>query len=156
MYHYPRSDEYGAVGGVRTIVTAETTFKSDATLHRNKNGVGEYGTLDQLVQAGLIARDYLSLEGHANYRFVVVLSGDPARDEKEFFVYATPVKYSSGEWWVWKVLPGGSWVAALHPPPRLARRTFASDESGVIRQADLGASRPVTRQEAQKWAPLTP
>jgi hypothetical protein len=137
---------------LRDIATAEETFRSKSTLDQNKNHVGEYGkygTLDQLVQAGLIGQEQVT---RWNYRIVVVVSGDPARDEKEFFAYASPVKYSpSGGWGIRYFVPGGSIVDALHPTPPLARHTFAIDESGVLRQADLGTSRPVTRGETRKW-----
>jgi hypothetical protein len=152
--HYPYTAEPEAVGALRTIATAEETIRSIATLDQNKNHVGEFGTLDQLIQTGVLQRDDLTRGRHGNYRFVVVVSGDPARDEKEFFAYASPVKYSSSESGVWYFVPGGSLVAALHPRPAIARRTFATDESGVIRQADLGVARPVTREEARKWEPL--
>jgi adenine specific DNA methylase Mod len=33
-------------------------------------------------------------------------------------------------------------------------KEFKHDENGVIRRADLGGSRPVTREEAQKWQPI--
>ena len=137
---------------MRSIAIAEETFRSNATLDQNKNHAGEYGTLDQLIQAGLIA-DYVSTGvERTNYRFVVVVSGDPARDEKEFFAYASPVLwYSSGERVGWTLLQRWSWVAALHPTRPRGRPTFATDESGVIRQADLGESRPVTREETRKW-----
>jgi hypothetical protein len=146
----PMAEQY-AQSGLRKISTAEETFRSKATLDQHRNHAGEYGTLDQLLQAGLLKRDDLA---HW-YRFVVVVSGDPARDEKEFFAYASPVKYSYGEWSGWSFLPGGSWVAVLHPI-RIARRTYAIDESGVIRLADLGTSRPVTREETRKWERLEP
>jgi hypothetical protein len=42
-------------------------------------------------------------------------------------------------------------LRALLPRAPYAERTLASDETGVIRAADLGGSRPVTRAEAEKW-----
>ena len=152
--HYPTPwmPEILAVEGLDGIARAEETFRSKATPDQNKNHAGEYGTLDQLIQAGVLERDYVTRLTRGYYRFVVVVSGDPARDEKEFFAYASPVKYSPGEEsLVWWYVPGGSCVAALHPTPGIARHTWASDESGVIRRADLGGSRPVTREETRKW-----
>jgi hypothetical protein len=137
---------------LRMIARAEESFRSNATLDQNKNHAGEYRTLDQLIQGGALDQMALTYVRSASYRFVVVLSGDPARDEKEFFAYASPVKYSY-EWVGWYSVPGGSIVAALHHTPPRARHTFATDESGVIRQADLGGSRPVTREETRKWEP---
>jgi hypothetical protein len=85
------------------------------------------------------------LEG---YRYAVVLTRDPTRDEKEFFVYATPTHYGEPR------IIGISLVNALMSPHRYARHTFAGDETGVLRQADLGGSRAVTCAEAQKWEPI--
>lgn len=149
---YPRTAIPEALDVLRTIARAEETFRSNATLDQNKNLAGEYGTLDQLIQADLLERDDLTRGRRGSYRFVVVVSGDPARDEKEFFVYASPVKYASRSS-VWYFVPGRSCVAARHPERGFAQITIATDESGVLRQVDLGTSRPVTREEAQKWAP---
>jgi len=140
-----------AVRWIRTIVTNEIDFfQKAATLDANKNGVGEFGTLEQLVKAGLLPDTYNPFYG---YRFAVVVSDDPARAEKEFFVYARPENYgyySEPS----PLLPGYSLWGLVRGRRLRARRTFASDETGVIRAADLGTSRAVTREEAQKWNPL--
>ena len=47
-----------------------------------------------------------------------------------------------------------SLVRSLRPRIPYARRSFAVDETRVIRARDLGSSLPVTRAEAAKWAPL--
>jgi hypothetical protein len=133
-----------------TIVIAETDFQSAAKLDTNQNGVGEFGTIEQLVKAGLLGDIYIKENPRRGYRYVVVLSEDPARAEKEFFVYATPEDYGSSEFYV----PGSSLWAVARPPKLVARRTFACDETRVSRAADLGTSRAVTREEAQKWNPV--
>ncbi|MBZ5565291.1 MAG: hypothetical protein LAP13_23080 [Acidobacteriia bacterium] len=145
--NWPSESQYAAPGaeGVRNIVAAEMGFRSEGKLDANKNGVPEYGSLQQLYQAGLIEAGSLSATGRSDYRFTVVLTGDPARDEKEFFVYATPVHYGSSR----RTL---SLLDAFRP--HSARTTFAADESGVIRRADLGGSRDVTRQETLNWEKL--
>ncbi|MBZ5515784.1 MAG: hypothetical protein LAN62_13260 [Acidobacteriia bacterium] len=145
--NWPSESQYAAPGvsGVRTIVTAEIQFRSEAKLDANKNGVPEYGGLQQLYQAGLIGAHHMSPPEQGGYRFTVVLAGDPARDEKEFFVYATPSHYGTS----------GRTISLLDAfRPHRSRTTFAADESAVIRRADLGGSRPVTREEAQKWQPI--
>jgi len=167
-YSRVASRESSAVRGVRTIATAEARFRADARLDVNKNGVPEYGSLEQLHQGGLVELPTLE-DRHvapspgspyrytvvlgSYYRYTVVLAGDPARDEKEFFVYATPSHYGR-ESAAWSGVPGASLARGLRPAPPFATRTFASDETGVIRQADLGGSRAVTREEARKWPPL--
>ena len=147
------SRESSAVGGVRTIATAEVSFRADSRLDVNKNGVPEYGSLEQLHQAGLLEDRHVAPSPGSPYRYTVVLAGDPARDEKEFFVYATPSHYGR-ESEAWSGVPGASLAKGLRPAPPFAIRTFASDETGVIRQADLGGSRAVTREEVRKWPPL--
>jgi hypothetical protein len=47
--------------------------------------------------------------------------------------------------------PTLSLLRALRPGAPYAQRTLASDETGVIKVADLGGSRAVTRAEAEKW-----
>jgi len=141
--------ESSAVGAVRTIVTAETTFRADKKLDANKNGIPEYGTPEQLHQAGLIPDSYRKPGGPGGYRLVVVLTGDPAQDEKEFFVYATPDNYGSPP------AVSISLVEAIRPQRRFGLRSFAADETGEIREADLGGSRAVTRAVAQKWKKLS-
>ncbi len=145
--------EYNAMSAVRTIVGAEIKPRSSARLDTNKSGVGEFGTIEQLVKAGLLDDRFLKENPSRGYRYVVVLSADPAHAEKEFLVYATPEHYGSrGP--LSQSLPGYSlWVAARRPKLQ-ARRTFASDETGVLRAAELGTSRAVTREEAQKWNPV--
>ncbi len=145
--NWPSESQYAAPGaeGVRNIVAAEMGFRTEGKLDANKNGVPEYGSLQQLSQVGLIEAGSLSAAGRRGYRFTVVLTGDPARDEKEFFVYATPVHYGSS----------GRTLSLLDAyRPHRARTTFAADESGVVRRADLGGSRAVTRQETLNWAKL--
>lgn len=139
---------------MNSILSAEREFQDAKTLDANHNGAGEYGTLEQLKGARLLGEFVAYPAQQAGYRFTLVLSGDPARDEKEFFVYATPEPYRAREP-AWEyILPGASWIRAFHPAPPHARRTFASDETGVIRAMDLGSSRPITRAEAQKWPRL--
>ena len=139
--------EASGAGGMRAIVTAQIAFTSNAKLDVNKNGIPEFGTLAQLQQAGLISDSYVTRPS-SSYHYVLELTGDPTQDEKEYFLYAAPKRYgrSSGIslsllnlWW---------------PRPTPAQRTFAADETGVIRFADVGGSRPVTRLEAQKWEPV--
>lgn len=151
LTYFPRvaAQESHSVSRVRTIRTAEETFKSAATLDANKNGVGEYGTLEQLVRADLLEEVFLRPDEGGGYRFVVVLSGDAAGDEKQYFLYARPTDYGEAPWTL-------SLLRALkHYQERpYALRTFASDETGIIRAMDPGSSRAVTREEAQKWPPL--
>jgi hypothetical protein len=141
------SPDHTAYVNLRIINDAEQRFQTNAALDVNKNGVGEYGTLEQLHQAGMVD-DLLWERMHGQlYRYEVVLSGDPSRDEKQYFAYATPVHYGRRSM-------GLLLLRALWPEEPRARRTFACDETGVVRAADLGGSRAVTRAEAEKWPQL--
>jgi hypothetical protein len=147
----PSSAYWDAVFDVREIVSAEERFQSAAKLDANKNGVGEFGTLADLAQAKLVSDRFVSPPAPHSYRYLVVLSGDPASDEKEFFVYATPTHYQPAEPETWGWLPGASWLASTRPHRYIDQFSFASDETKVIRQADLGGSRDVTREETRNW-----
>ena len=136
--------ENSAVTNLRIITTAEVEFQNNATLDVNKNGVGEYGSLEQLHKAGLLDDFLWKRLQRPIYRYVVVLNGDPARDEKQYFIYAAPVHYGRPPITI-------SLLRTFLPHVPYARRTFASDETGVVRAADLGGSRDVTRAEAEKW-----
>lgn len=151
FYSTQRAERY-AWSMVNTIASREIEFQSAAKLDANQNGVGEFGTIEQMVKAGVLDVSFIKQNPARGYRFVLVLSEDSARAEKEFFVYATPEDYGSSDFWF--SLPGSSLWAVLWPPKLRARRTFASDEKNVLRAADLGTSRAVTREEAQKWKAL--
>ena len=131
-----------AVIGIRNIVMAELDFHKSARLDSNKNGVGEYGTLKQLHDAELISNSVLTPREDRGYRYTLILKGDPNLNEKEFFVYASPVHYGTTGRTI-------SLVDAFRP--QRTRITFATDESGIIRQADVGSLRSVTREETQEW-----
>ncbi len=147
LNNYPseQREDLTAVGRLRQIVAAEHQFRSDAVLDADKNGVPEYGSLEQLVATNLSSAYDYAPPKRGGPRFTLVLTGDPARDEKEFFVYATPTHYGAPRRTI-SLLDGSR--------PRVSRRTFATDETGVIRSADLGTARPVTREEAEKWPPV--
>jgi hypothetical protein len=147
----PGSAYWEAVFDVREIVSAEERFQSAAKLDVNKNGVGEFGSLADLARAKLINDRFVSPPAPHTYRYFVVLSGDPARDEKEFFVYATPTDYQPAELQTWGWLPGASWRATTRPRRYIDQFSFASDETKIIRQADLRGSRAVTREESRNW-----
>jgi hypothetical protein len=141
--------ESDCVSVVSAVAGAEEKFKAATVLDANKNKIGEYGTLKQLEEQGdVLERRYLTSGRPRGYKLVLQLSDDPAVNEKQCFLYAMPTDYGEPPYWV------PSLVRSLRRPARNARRSFAVDESGVIRARDLGGSRPVTRAEAEKWAPL--
>lgn len=145
----PRAGMYEsyAVGSLRTLATAETTFKQ--TPGSNGSSANIYGSLEDLEKGQLIDARFHNGRPNTGYRFTLLL--EPSR--QQFLAYAVPEVYLSpgGNWR--GIVPGGSWVEVFRRRQG-ATRTFAVDESGIIRATDLGASRPVTRQEALKWPPL--
>jgi hypothetical protein len=139
-----RSTEHAAYVNLRVINVAEQRFHTEGVIDANKNGLGEYGSLEDLHKAGLLDEAFWARLQRPIYRYVVVLSGDPVRDEKQYLVYASPVHYGHP----WR---GLSLLRVVRPYVPYARRTFACDQTGVVRAADLGGSRAVTRDEAAKW-----
>jgi hypothetical protein len=136
------------------LCRAEATFKSQGKLDGNKKGVSEYGTGPQLVQAGLMQQEDVFVHPAwpgAAYRYVLILSNNPVEKEKGFFAYATPTDYGPPPSRLWQIVPGGSFPLLWRPRRHRARKTLATDESGVVREADLGRARPVTREEAATW-----
>jgi hypothetical protein len=69
--------ERAAMGLMYTIVYAEEQYKS-------KKGAGSYGTLDDLIAAGMFAKENLEQSG---YKFELTASGD------KFELSAVPVEY---------------------------------------------------------------
>jgi hypothetical protein len=137
----PYFTESLAVARVRSLLAAQLDLQASAKLDRNGNGVGEFASLEALQL--LDPAPELS----RGYQFVAVVSGDPVRDEKQFFAYATPLDYGDRPWRF-------SLLDAFGPRRHFARRTFAVDESGMIRAKDTGGSKAVTREETEDWPPL--
>jgi hypothetical protein len=130
-----------AASTVRSVMNAQEWYRTNAHRDKNRNGVGEYGTLEELQQAGRL-RDL----SPAAYRFALVVSDDPAVREREFTIVATPREYGDQRWLDW--LPGAS-AFGLHRP--VARFTFAGDETGAVRCADLGGSLLAAREYIRTW-----
>lgn len=138
------------------IALAEDRFQRGRLLDVNKNDVGEYGTLPQVAETAVLFSSAAATP-NCGYEYIVVLAGDPARDEKEAFLYAKPTKYGSYSKDWWRLPPA---LPFLYSEPR-AQLTFAvslpfGDEGLQVRATDLGQSRPVTREEAQNWPEIDP
>lgn len=134
----PYFTESLAVARVRSLLAAQLDLQASAKLDRNGNGVGEFASLEVLQRLDP------ALELPHGYQFVAEVSGDPVQDEKQFFAYATPLDYGDRPWRF-------SLLDAFGPRRYFARRTFAVDESGVIRARDTGGSQAVTREETKDW-----
>ena len=73
-----------------------------------------------------------------------------------YTITARPLKYGAERYdGSLSLLPGTTLLHLRrgHQVP-FERFTYATDETAVLRGADLGTSRPVTREEMQKWPPL--
>jgi len=100
-----RHNEAGALAALRTLFTAEVTYQSTT-------GQGDYGTIEELGEQGLI--DYVLREGHRyGYLFKVRLEKRSSESQPSLQIVAIPRTYGV-----------------------TGRRSFYIDETGVIRAAD--------------------
>jgi type IV pilus assembly protein PilA len=102
------ANEASAIGTLRSIASAEAKYQS--TIARGE----EFGSLDQLISAGLVMR---GTESKLGYKFEVRASEYRTRSgiDHRFEAYATPAVYGS-----------------------TGRRSFYTDQQFVIRAADKG------------------
>jgi len=150
--------ESSTISRLRFLAQAEDTYASNSALKK-------YATLEQLRDARMPLQGFAGGSNgdsgaYDSYLHGAVVSGYRYRltvdaSGGKFLITAVPADY------VAEVaalrIPGASWLHALrqrHAQDNVGRRSFAVDESGVIRAADLGTTRPVTREEAGKWPPL--
>jgi hypothetical protein len=122
------------------IINAERSFQVARLRDENKNGIGEYGTLNQL----LWHNPRMVLSRH--YAHSVILSGDPVHDEREFFAYAVPVNQGWPPIW-----PGYSLVHVFRSSAPFYRYSYASDETGIVRRSDRHRLGAVSRENAMNW-----
>lgn len=101
--------ESGAILSMRTLHSAEITYGATA-------GNGNYGTLKQLAQTGLI-NSFLATGTHCGYLFTISTTAASTNAPARFAVKAVPVQYG---------------VTGF--------RSYYVDESGVIRGADRGGA----------------
>lgn len=150
--------EITAVEDLRALAKAEETYA-------RSNDSKKYATIEQLRDARTplqfgweeindVSRIYdLYLNGRvrAGYRYSSAVDASGGK----FLIAAVPAEYEKD---VRPLrVPGSSWLHSLQPHPKrddTGQRSFAIDETGVIRAADLGTTRPVTRDEVEKWKPL--
>ena len=72
-----QANEVNAMGLMYAIIGAQESYKND-------KGAGSYGTLDQLIAAGMVSKEVMDKTG---YKFEVTVTGD------KFEVFAVPVEY---------------------------------------------------------------
>ena len=112
------SNEASAIGALRTLSSAQTTFQGMSATDVNGNGVGEYGSFSQLSSAvPAFIDDSLGSGQKSGYFLMVTTTGVPSSDEVMW--QATAYAISKG---------------------RTGNRSFYIDETGVLRGSDLVAS----------------
>jgi prepilin-type N-terminal cleavage/methylation domain-containing protein len=112
------ANEASAVGSLRTLSSGQHSLQGSATSDVDKDGTGEYGSLDMLrLATPPFIDDNLGLGKKSGYLFTVTTTG--VTDMDEILWEATAFPFS-------KNFSGN--------------RTFYVDESGVIRASDLGGA----------------
>ncbi|MGD0509674.1 MAG: hypothetical protein ABSA27_17900 [Terriglobales bacterium] len=153
-----RVHETTAVEDLRALASAEATYA-------RSNDAKRYATIEQLRDArtplqfgGQEIKDgsriydlYLNGSVRAGYRYSSTVDASGGK----FLITAVPAEYEKEP--APLRVPGSSWLYSLRSHAKrdeAGQRSFAIDETGVIRAADLGTTRPVTRDEVEKWKPL--
>ena len=133
----PYANESLAISALRTLHSAQQTFKKVCIKDQDADGIGEYATLAELaamvpLRGGTmkVQPPFIDLElgsgARSGYRFLVLAGGSACADaasadgrETHFFAVAWPIEY--GE---------------------TGRRSFVVDTEGVIRYRDTAGDRP--------------
>ena len=138
------ANEASAVGTLRTLATAEDAFSHSS----GKKNAQDYGTMDDLSSRGLIPRDLGPTR--RGYRFTV----DPTDARKRYLISAVPLVLAKRN--DPSFIPGASWLrkSGAYARGGTGVRSFAVDESGVIRYTDAPLLQPPTKEEALKWKSL--
>ena len=110
------SNESSAIGALRTISSAESTFQSSAGTDADTDGTGEFASLVMMSNATPPYVDEVLGQGvKSGYLFTVTTIGVANSDEIMWEAQANPVSYNQS-----------------------GNRTFYIDESGVLRGSDVG------------------
>jgi type IV pilus assembly protein PilA len=116
------ANEAGAIGSLRTISSGEVSFQAACYQDADNDGVGDYGTLEQL-------QDPDGAAGVPGYIDEVLAAGS-----KHGYAFAVVTVAGGGG------TPPTYTCNADPQSPQSGRRTFFLDESGVIRFDNTGAS----------------
>jgi prepilin-type N-terminal cleavage/methylation domain-containing protein len=114
------SNESSAIGALRTLSSAQSTFQSSSGLDVDTDGTGEFGGLALLSNAVPPYIDEVLGGGQkSGYNFQIITSGTANTDEIMYEVDAWPVSYGQS-----------------------GNRSFYIDESGVLRGSDVAGAVP--------------
>lgn len=130
-YGYQSSaNESSAISTLRAISDAQDTYQSKTALDIDRDGVGEFASLDMLTNATPPYIDELLGSGtRSGYHFHVITTGVADSDEVTWWATAYPVTHG-----------------------KTGNRTFYIDETGVVRNSDIGG-RPVESREGGQALP---
>jgi hypothetical protein len=141
-----------------SLAVTRLRMLSDAEINFANTGSGsattepKYATVAGLLKAGLINDGFQNGQARNGYRFGQMV--EPPM--QQFLFYALPAEAPRQEpaWWL---LPGSSLLLALRDSMGhqvTGIRSFAVDETGVIRYSTHSVASPVTREEVLHWKRL--
>jgi len=144
--------EANAVSRVRALADAESNY-IESQHDANAKGSLQAGTIPELRKAGLIDARISGTHPFGGYDY-----GELIGPEKGAYLFYTVPAFTASKtpYW-WHAVPGGTLISKLfrvRTPEATGVRSFAVDESGVIRYAVRDISKPITREEAEHWDTL--
>jgi hypothetical protein len=140
--------EAQAIHRLRVLSTAESNF-----MKAGSNSRPTYGNISELREARLLDSSFEVGKIHMGYRLGEIV--EPSKHQFVFYVIPAQSQPSSVSWW--RLFPGSSLLSAIrgHEAEQFAgERSFAVDETGVIRWAMRTGAGPVTREEFVTWQTL--
>jgi hypothetical protein len=151
FYSPEAAAEASAVSGVRSLSIAESEFaKSSQSGHAPS---GAAGMLKELENAKLIDGSFSNGQLRKGYRYGEIV--DPAKGQ--FLFYAIPAPELKPGSFHGYFVPGTSLIKSIRGIDHeegTGYRSFAVDETGVIRTSIRTRTGSVTREEIATWAPL--
>jgi hypothetical protein len=147
------ASEASAVGTLRTLSTAEKRFGDLSSSGPTKEM--KYGTIENLRKSELIDDSLSEGRPHIGYVFHEIV--DPAKTK--FLFYAVPALYAppQSEPDCARFFPGSALyynVLRYDETHGTGARSFAVDETGVLRSTTSRITRPLQREEIERWEPL--
>jgi len=156
LFNYPHTVlavESQAIGRLRNLASAEDEFRNPTDSQRAPSPA--FGTIAELHAARLTSLDLPPSHISSGYRYGEII--DSAHNQ--FFFYAVPSAPYKEESFLYQIVPGGSLLwsfVGVSPNDQPGRRSFAVDETGVIRVTENHRpGDPITREESRRWNPLS-
>ncbi len=151
FYSPEAAAESSAVSGMRSLNMAESEFaKRSQSGHAPSSAVG---SLNDLENAKLIDESFSNGQLRQGYRYGEVVDSTKG----QFLFYAIPAPELKPGSFHGYFVPGTSLIKSIRGVTHeegTGYRSFAVDETGVIRSTVRTQTGPVTREEAEHWSPL--